>query len=141
MTRLILFALVMAAPAMAQDRQEQALGAAGQPPQRVRNVQLQAGQPCPRSTADEIVVCETLTEPYRIPKQFRDEGPIPAENQSWANRAATIDQTSRVAAGLPDTCSPVGYGGQSGCALQANRAWAAEKRAQARAAESVPGGE
>jgi hypothetical protein len=110
------------------------------PPQRIRNVQLQRGQACPRGTGDEIVVCSTIEEPYRIPKEFRDERPIPAQNQSWTNTAATIDQVSKTAAGLPDTCSPIGSGGQTGCALQNNRAWAAERRAQRRAAESVPGG-
>ena len=44
----------------------------------------------------------------------------------WAD-----EQTSREAAGLPDTCSPVGSGGQTGCARSAARAWAAERRAKA----------
>ena len=146
MTRLLFLVFAIAAPAVAQETatgqtSTQARAADGRPPQRIRNVQLQQGQACPRGNSDEIVVCDTITEPYRIPKQFRDEGPVPAQNQSWVNRTATIDQVSRVASGLPDTCSPVGTGGQSGCALQQNRVWAAEKRAQARAAESVPGGQ
>jgi len=148
MSRLFLLALAIAAPVGAQERpekqgQERAVPTApnGQPPQRIRAVQLQQGQACPRGESDEIVVCDTITEPYRIPKELRDEGPIPAQNQSWINRSATIDQVSRVAGGLPDTCSPIGSGGQTGCALQQNRAWSAEKRAQARAAESVPGGQ
>jgi hypothetical protein len=111
------------------------------PPQRIRNVQLQRGQACPPAQGDEIVICDTIEEPYRIPKQFRDEDPVPAQRQSWTNTAAALDETSRRAGGLPDTCSPIGTGGQSGCALQANRAWAAERRAQRRAAESVPGGQ
>ena len=109
-------------------------------PQRIRNVQVAKGQPCPRSNPTEVVVCSTIEDPYRIPKEFRDDGPIEAANQSWVNRAATVDQVSRTAGGLPDTCSPIGTGGQSGCAQAQSRAYAAEKRAQARAAESVPGG-
>ncbi|WP_334004542.1 hypothetical protein [Sphingomonas aerolata] len=90
-----------------------------------------AGQKCPTSTNGEIVVCSTLDQPYRIPKELRDTAPIAAQNQSWVNRAATVDQVGRVAGGLPDTCSPVGTGGQSGCALARARAYSAERRAQA----------
>jgi hypothetical protein len=110
----------------------------GQPPQRVRSVTLTRGEKCPQSSSTEIVVCSTLDQPYRIPKQFRDSGPIPAQNQSWVNRTQTMDQVGRVAGGLPDTCSPVGTGGQSGCALAANRQWAAEERAKCDAAAQVP---
>jgi len=111
----------------------------GQAPQRVRSVTLAKGQKCPPAASpDEVVVCQTLDEPYRIPRNLRNDGPIPAANQSWVNRAAADDQTGRVAGGLPDTCSPVGTGGQSGCAMQQNQQWAAEKRAQARANSSVP---
>lgn len=110
----------------------------GDAPQRIRSVTVTGDQTCPQSTADEVVVCTRVEEPYRIPPALRDTGPIAAQNQSWVNRAAQVDQVSRVAAGLPDTCSPIGTGGQSGCALQANRAYAAERRAQRRAQESVP---
>ncbi len=67
-----------------------------------------------------------------------DSGPIPAQNQSWVNRVADIDQTGRVAGGLPNTCSPIGNGGQTGCSVQAAKQWAAEKRAQRRAESSIP---
>ncbi len=59
-------------------------------------------------TGDEIVVCTTVDDPYRIPKALRGAGPIPPARQSWVNRVAADEQTSREAAGLPDTCSPVG---------------------------------
>jgi hypothetical protein len=142
MLRPLVLALTLAMPgaALAQVAPAGASPSAT-PPQRIRNVQLQQGQACPRGSSTEIVVCSTLEEPYRIPKQFRDEGPVPAQNQSWTNTAAAIDQESKRAAGLPDTCSPIGSGGQTGCALQQNRAWAAEKRAQRSAAQTVPGGE
>ena len=123
------------APATAQPVAQTEPGAA---PQRIRSVTLKAGEKCPASTDSDIVVCSTLDQPYRIPKQFRDDAPIKAQNQSWVNRTATMDQVGRVAGGLPDTCSPVGTGGQSGCALATNQAWAAERRAQQGAATRVP---
>ena len=123
------------APAAAQPAAQTESGAA---PQRIRSVTLKAGEKCPASTDSDIVVCSTLDQPYRIPKQFRDDAPIKAQNQSWVNRTATMDQVGRVAGGLPDTCSPVGTGGQSGCSLATNQAWAAERRAQQGAASRVP---
>ncbi|WP_419809543.1 hypothetical protein [Sphingomonas sp.] len=122
MLRLFVTAAVLIAPTLAV--------AQSAPPQRIRNVQLQHGQPCPpASVPGEVVVCSTLEEPYRIPKALRDDAPVAAANQSWVNRAADIDQTSRVQGGLPDTCSVVGNGGQTGCAQAAARAWAADRRA------------
>ena len=134
MLRPVIIAALLALPTAAL-----AQAGDGQPPQRVRSVTLAKGQKCPTATSpNEVVVCQTLEEPYRIPRSLRNDGPIPAAGQSWANRAATVDETSRVAGGLPDTCSPIGTGGQSGCSLQRNQQWAAERRAQARANESVP---
>lgn len=117
----------------ATDRQAES----GKAPERVRSVTLNGRDKCPESTDTEIVVCQTVADPYRIPKALR-ETKKDAAQQSWVNRAATMDQVGRVAGGLPDTCSPVGSGGQSGCALQMNRAFAAEKRQAARDASSVP---
>ena len=123
--------LLASAPVFAQTAADPAT-----PPQRIRSVTLTPGQKCPPNTGDEIVVCSTLEQPYRIPKGLRDTGPVKAANQSWVNRAAAVDQASRVAGGLPDTCSPIGSGGQTGCALQANQQWVAEERAK-RAAETT----
>ncbi|USU09448.1 hypothetical protein NF700_03895 [Sphingomonadaceae bacterium OTU29MARTA1] len=144
MIRPLLFAVLIGLPSIAgaqtapADDAQAGTSASSSPPQRVRSVTLGAGQSCPQSSDTEIVVCSTLDQPYRIPKQFRDSGPIPAQNQAWGNRVATVDQVSRVAGGLPDTCSAVGTGGQSGCALATNRAWAAERRAQRDAESQVP---
>ena len=130
----------VASPVLAQSADVQA--ETGQPPQRVRSVTLSAGQACPKSTSEEVVVCSRINpeEQYRIPKEMRDTAEVPAARSSWVNQAATIDQVSRVAGGLPDTCSPIGTGGQSGCALQWNQAYAAEKRAAERNDALVPGG-
>lgn len=136
---LILALLALPTAAFAQDQQAPDQQAqSGRPPQRVRSVQLKPGEKCPPSTSTDVIVCGTLSEPYRIPKALRDDGVIPAQNQSWAARTETADEIGRVAGGLPDTCSPVGSGGQSGCSLQANKQWVAEKAAQNRAASSVP---
>lgn len=139
--------LLAAAPALAQQAPAaaptDAQAETGQPPSRVRSVTLTgAGQACPKSTADEVVVCNRINpdEQYRIPKAMRDTAEVPANRASWVNRTQTMDDVSRVAGGLPDTCSPVGTGGQSGCALQRNRAFAAEKRAAERNDALVPGG-
>ena len=119
-----LIATLIAAPAFAQQ---------GGSPKRIRSVQITKGQACPKaSTADEVVVCSTIEEPYRIPAPLRDEGAAAAPtSQSWVNRAAEVDRTSRVAAGLPDTCSAVGTGGQSGCFQQRAAEFAADKKARA----------
>ena len=138
MHRPLLIAALLAAP-LALPTASLAQDDSGKAPQRVRSVTLNRGQKCPPATSpDEVVVCSTLEEPFRIPRALRNDGPVPAANQSWANRTAAMDQTGRVAGGLPDTCSPVGTGGQSGCSLQRNQQWAAERRAEIRANESAP---
>ena len=115
------------------------LAASNTPPQKVRSVTVIGDQKCPKSSGGEIVVCSRIGQgdQYRIPDQFR-QLPHPAEQNSWVNRAAVVDQVSREAAGLPDTCSVVGDGGQSGCAMQAFKQYSAEKRAQQNAQSSIP---
>lgn len=123
MLRLVVLAALIATPSLATAQ-------AGSPPQRIRSVQITKGQKCPTPSAPgEVVVCSTLEEPYRIPRPLRDDGPVAAANQSWVNRAATVDQVGRVAGGLPNTCSVVGTGGQTGCAQAYAQQWAAERRA------------
>ncbi|MBW6528652.1 hypothetical protein KZ813_17560 [Sphingomonas sp. RHCKR7] len=107
------------------------------PPRRVRSVALAPGESCPRPAGDEVVVCAPLDEPYRIPKPLR-RSEIAAKNQSWVNRVATMDEVGRVAGGLPDTCSAVGTGGQTGCTQSMMRAWAADRRQLARESAAVP---
>ncbi|WP_082515912.1 hypothetical protein [Sphingomonas sp. Leaf412] len=113
-----------------------------QTPQRIRNVQLTGEQQCPKAAADEIVVCSRISpnEQYRIPKEMRNTAEPAAQNQAWANRTVTAEQVSRAAAGLPNTCSAVGTGGQTGCAQAYARAWAAERRAAERNDSLIPGG-
>ena len=135
---LIAAAALLAAPTLASAQE----GATGQSPQRVRSVTLTGEEKCPPSTADEVVVCSRINpdEQFRIPKELRNTAEPAPQNQSWVNRTVQAEQASRVGAGLPDSCSPVGTGGQSGCALALNRAYAAEKRAAEKNDAMVPGG-
>jgi hypothetical protein len=88
--------------------------------------------PCPQSQGDEIVVCarEPESERYRIPKRFRGKKEQAAPNNSWANKSTGADEASRTGAGLPDTCSAVGSGGQSGCFHQFQSQMAQQRRLQ-----------
>lgn len=117
-----LAALSIALPAAAQR---------AEPPKRIRNVTLTGTQTCPPAVGDEVVVCARIPadEQYRIPKELRSEGPIPVERQSWAAKTERLDEVGREAGGLPNTCSPSGSGGHTGCtAIMLERA-RADKRA------------
>ncbi|MCM8730354.1 hypothetical protein ACFO8O_05155 [Hephaestia sp. GCM10023244] len=114
-------------------------GQQGTPPEKIRNVTVYGNEACPKAEEGEVVVCSHLdaNEQFRIPQELRETHYTPAKN-SWVNKAQVVDEVSRTAGGLPDTCSPVGSGGQTGCFMQAGRAAAAEKRERARAQESIP---
>ena len=74
--------------------------------------------PCPKGEGGAIVVCARRpeNERYRLPKRFRgDKAKSSPASTPWTNKVQTLEQASRVGAGLPDTCSAVGSGGQSGC--------------------------
>lgn len=131
--------LLLIAPAATSAQQAET----GRAPDRVRSVTLAPGEKCPPSTANEVVVCGTINpdEQYRVPKELRNKAEVPSQNQSWVNKAAAADQIGRVAGGLPNTCSPVGTGGATGCSIVAGRAWAAERRAAERNDALVPGGQ
>ena len=120
-----LLALALVAVPSASFAQE---GASSEPPQRIRNVLLAPGEPCPTaSSPNEVVVCAPADpEQFRIPKQFRDEPVIGGPSTAWNVRARNaLDDQRRV---LPGSCSPVGTNGQSGCNQQAVERWAAERR-------------
>ncbi|WP_294263719.1 hypothetical protein [uncultured Sphingomonas sp.] len=129
-----LILLATAAPSLAQETPQ---GARSGTPQRIRNVMLKPGEKCPEAQGDEIVVCGRIDpeEQYRIPKEFRD-APVVAGNQSWTNRAQTMMDANR--AGLPNSCSPVGTGGQTGCNQQMIDQWFEWRRAQRAEAAKVP---
>ena len=105
-------AVAQSSPAGAQQAES------GKPPQRIRSITLTGNQTCPKSSDPdaEIVVCARVGEPYRIPK----------------------DDAGRRAGGLPDTCSPVGSGGQTGCAKMRAEQYAAEKAEAKRQERLIP---
>lgn len=129
---LILLALVVAAPTVAQD------GARNNPPAR-RTVQVEVfgKDPCPKGDGDEILVCARRPEAerFRIPPKLRRK-PDERKEQSWVARVRDIDETGR--AQRPDSCSPVGTGGQTGCTAAMLRDFAAQKRADEAAAADAP---
>lgn len=125
MRRPIFVALLMLAPSTAALAQDAPI--AGTPPAKIRSVTLTPGTKCPESTNGEIVICQTLDEPYRIPKELRTLAPS-ASNRAWASRVAGLDDASRDVSGLPDSCSTTGTGGQTGCTQQLIQRWSAERR-------------
>lgn len=97
--------------------QDPAVGPA-EPPKRTVVATVYGNDPCPTGAGGEIVVCgrRPESERYRLPRAAR--GRHAAENpanNAWANKVRANEDASRTAAGLPDTCSAVGSGGQSGC--------------------------
>ncbi len=82
---------------------------------RIATLVVFGNDPCPKSEPDEVVVCarQPESERYRIPKQFRGRQYNAARDGSWAGTAKVLEYVSRQ--GLPDSCSPTGSYGQSGC--------------------------
>lgn len=134
--RLMVAAALLAGPAMAQDsKQSQDSGNSG-PPKRVRSILLYGKEECPKpESEEEIVVCANGGDsPYRIPKEFRNARKDDAGSQAWTNRVEMVEEVNR--AGLPNSCSPVGSGGQTGCTAAAIRQWYQERLdAKAKAAQ------
>jgi hypothetical protein len=99
------------------------------------SVVVYGSDPCPPGKNDEIVVCarEPESERYRIPKRFRGKKAEAAPGNSWANKTRSTEDASRMAAGLPDTCSTVGSGGQTGCFHQFQVQSMQERRQQQQA--------
>ncbi|OYY68982.1 hypothetical protein [Sphingomonas sp. 28-63-12] len=126
MVRLVAFAALLALPVTAVVAQDAPI--AGQPPAKIRSITLTPGDKCPESANGEIVVCQTLEEPYRIPKSLRKLAPS-AANLAWGSRVEGLDEVGREGGGLPNTCSPTGSGGQTGCTQQLIDKWQAERRA------------
>lgn len=79
----------------------------------VAEIVVYGSDPCPRSTNDTVVVCarKPEAERYRIPEKLRAGGSFQSR-QSWANRATQFETYGRTG---PNTCSPVGPGGYTGC--------------------------
>jgi hypothetical protein len=109
---------------------------------RTISIVVYGNDACPLGKADEIVVCarEPESERYRIPKRFRGKKQEAAPGNSWANKTRSLDDASRTAAGIPDTCSAVGSGGQSGCYSNFINQAAAQRRQQKQDQADNPNG-
>ena len=88
-----------------------------EPPGKVIALVVYGDDPCPQGTGDEIVVCarEPESERYRIPKKLRRTKPDAAQ-RSWGDRVQVLEMVGRQ--GTPNSCSPIGSNGQSGCMAQ-----------------------
>jgi len=106
--------LLASAPALAAP----ATSLAEAPPPQISTLVVFGNDPCPRSRDDEIIVCARQPESdrYRIPKELRKKRKADVPVQSWVERARTLDMVSRK--GLPNSCSPQGSNGQTGCMRQ-----------------------
>ncbi|MBJ7442378.1 MAG: hypothetical protein JHD35_25625 [Sphingopyxis sp.] len=122
-------ALVFAAPATAQD---ESLAQSAQPPQRTSVLYTFGNDPCPEPVGDEIIVCaqQPESERYRVPKELREElkEDVAVGGGSWASQVEGYDNIAR--ATRPNSCSPVGSYGFTGCASAALRQWFEARRAR-----------
>jgi len=126
------FAFLQAAqPALPPERSPEAQG------EKMSTLLVFGDDPCPRSTTDEIVVCARLpeNERFRIPKRLRGKKSEPAQ-ESWVNTARELEYVSRV--GTPNSCSPVGSAGQTGCYQQFLRIARDERRQAKQDAGEIP---
>ena len=122
-------ALLLAVPAHAQD--DASLAQTGEPPQRTSILYTYGDDPCPEAQGDEIVVCAQQPESdrYRVPKALRHkEEDSSVGGGSWAS-AVEGNSYGAAAASRPNSCSPVGSYGYTGCTAAALRQWFAERRA------------
>lgn len=110
-------AVALAAPALAQPGKEgpNPVGASGPvDTEKVKLVYVYGDDPCPQQgSADEIVICAKMPEQerFRIPKELRGD-PYAPQNQSWVNRAKSLETVG--ASGI-NSCSTAGSGGFTGC--------------------------
>ena len=109
---------------------------------RTISIVVYGNDACPQGKADEIVVCarEPESERYRIPKRFRGKKMEAAPGNSWANKTRSLDDASRTASGIPDTCSAIGSGGQSGCYSNFINQAVAQRRQQKQDQADSPNG-
>lgn len=116
MKALLLIPLLIAAPLAARTEKPALPGEA--PPPRISTLVVYGEDPCPRSKDEEIIVCARQPESdrYRIPKQLRKKKADDGSDQTWTERTRTLDMVSKK--GLPNSCSPHGSGGQTGCMRQ-----------------------
>jgi hypothetical protein len=101
----------------------------------IAEIIVYGNDPCPRSTDDDIVVCARRPEAerYRIPERLREGGSLQSRT-AWASRARALEYVGRSG---PQSCSPVGPAGHTGCLEQLIGIARAERNADA-AADTAP---
>lgn len=106
---------------------------ADDPPQKFSILVTYGDEPCPEAQGDEIVVCanEPESERYRVPKKLREaERDAAIGGRSWATAVEDYDNgPGRVT--RPNSCSPVGSNGFTGCTALMLREWFAGQRSKA----------
>lgn len=114
-TNLLLASLLLSIAVSAPAKRPHDDADAPAPPEKISALIVYGNDPCPRSTGDEIVVCgrEPESERYRIPKRFRGQKKPLASQGAWSNTVQQLEMVSR--RGLPNSCSPVGSNGATGC--------------------------
>ena len=127
----LLAALALAAPALAQE-DGGSLAQSSTPPERTSILYTYGDEPCPEPQEGEIVVCaqEPETERYRVPKALREElkEDEVVGGGSWTSAVEGYENVAR--ASRPNSCSPVGSYGFTGCAAAALRNWFEARRAR-----------
>jgi hypothetical protein len=84
---------------------------------------------CPKTSGEEIVVCARRPEAerYRIPPKLRQKADnYSGDRGSWTTHASALDYASRTS--RPNSCSPDGTFGQTGCLAAALHQWYLEKQ-------------
>ncbi len=98
---------------------------------RTIDVAVYGDDACPTTDDGTIIVCARRPEAerFRIPPAVRkkeaEEKDAPAE-QGWGSRAMATEASGR--AFLPNSCSPIGSNGSTGCTQAMLQQWYAEMR-------------
>ena len=106
-----------------------AASAPAQTDERRTQIIVYGNDPCPRTTAGDIVVCARRPERerYRIPEALR-EGRRLRDGESWAVRAEGAMEEGDTGIG---SCSAIGPAGHTGCWEEMMRQYRQERRANA----------
>ena len=109
--------------------------AVADPPERTTSLVVYGDDPCPKGEGDEIVVCarKPENERYRIPKQLRNPRRTDPPSTAWGTRWADVEDQTRFT--RPNSCSPVGSYGQTGCMAAMLHQWHVERQAGSGAIE------
>ena len=128
MTRLPLFALILAGSAAALPAAAQQATVDGE---KINQVVVYGDDQCPKGAPDEILVCAKLpeSERYRVPEMLRGN-PLNPRNEAWGNKVVALERVGRFGT---DSCSPTGLGGFTGC----TQALIASAKAERQAADKT----